>query len=356
MEGLLEEAKKHEIKEVHERQYTPKILVIGAGGAGNNSINRLHKMDIRGARTLAINTDSLHLEAIEVPNKLLVGADITKGLGAGGVPEVGKKCAESSKGDIKRAIGQNDLVFLTAGMGGGTGTGTSPVIAKIAAEEGAMVVGIVSTPFNVERKRVQIAEKGIQELSRYANTVIILENEKLLKFCPDLPIDQAFGVMDEIICQSVKGLSETITQPSLINLDFADVKTIMKAGGTSCMLWGEAVRNGNTAIVKRVVDAALNRPLLEIDQKEATGALVHITGGPEMTLDEVHKITAGVTEGVSINGNVIFGARVVPEMDGKIKVMAIITGVHSPNIVGPTSKSRFVDFSPQITETVDWIR
>ncbi len=315
----------------------PQIVIVGCGGAGNNTINRIHKIGVKGATTIAINTDKIILDRTQADKKLLIGRTITRGLGAGGYPEVGKQCAELARGEIEEMLRGADLVFLTCGLGGGTGSGATPVVAEIAKKLGAIVVGMVSWPFNVERARLGKADEGLNHLRAKADSVVVLDNNRLLKFVPHLPIDQAFSVMDQLIAETVKGISETITQPSLINLDYADVRTIMNSGGVSIMLWGEA--NGQDKSQK-VVHEALNHPLLDVDYRGATGALIHITGGPDLSLREAQEVAQGITTGLDPNANVIWGARVLPDFEGRVRVMAIMTGVKSADILGPSSRSR----------------
>jgi cell division protein FtsZ len=232
-----------------------------------------------------------------------------------------------------------DLVFITAGMGGGTGTGTAPVVADVAKKHGAIVVGMVSTPFNVERARIIRGDEGLQKLRSRSDSVIVLDNNRLLKFVPNLPIDQAFSVMDQLIAETVKGISETITQPSLINLDYADVKAIMGEGGLAVMLWGEAkVSDGASAVVSE----ALNHPLLDVDYRGATGALIHITGGPDLTLKHAEEVAEGLTYELDAQANVIWGARVLPQFEGRCRVMAIMTGISAdaPSVAEPQQQTR----------------
>lgn len=308
-----------------------RIVVVGCGGAGNNTINRLHHMDVMGVETIAINTDKQDLDRVLADKKILVGRTITRGLGAGGNPDVGRRATEMARNTITEVLTGADLVFVTAGMGGGTGTGAAPVVASIAKELGAIVVGMVSTPFSVERSRAIKAEEGILALQDAADTVIVLDNNKLLDFAPNLPIGQAFSVMDQLIADTTKGISETITQPSLINLDYADVRTVMSRGGVAVMIVGES---NNRDRGQDVVQKALNNPLLDVDYRGATGALVHITGGPDMTLRDAEEVASALTYDLDNNADVIWGARIRDDYEGKLKVMAIMTGVKSPQIVG----------------------
>jgi len=315
----------------------PRIVIIGAGGAGNNTVNRLYNIGVDGAETIAINTDKQHLKMIEADTKILVGKSLTNGLGAGGDPSMGERATEMAQGTIKEVIGDADLVFVTAGMGGGTGTGAAPVCAKIAKEEGAIVVGMVSTPFNVERARTVKAEEGLEKLRNEADSIIVLDNNRLLDYVPNLPIGKAFSVMDQIIAETVKGISETITQPSLINLDYADMTSIMNQGGVAVMLVGETQDKNKT---EEVVKDAMNHPLLDVDYRGASGGLVHITGGPDLTLKEAEGIAQNITERLEASANVIWGARIQEEYKGKVRVMAIMTGVQSAQILGPTTQKQ----------------
>jgi cell division protein FtsZ len=327
----------------------PRIVIVGAGGAGNNTVNRLYNIGVDGAETIAINTDKQHLKMIEADTKILVGKSLTNGLGAGGDPSMGERATEMAQGTIKEVLGEADLVFVTAGMGGGTGTGAAPVVSKIAKEQGAIVVGMVSTPFNVERARTVKAEEGLEKLRNEADSIIVLDNNRLLDYVPNLPIGKAFSVMDQIIAETVKGISETITQPSLINLDYADMTSIMNQGGVAVMLVGETQDKNKT---KEVVNDAMNHPLLDVDYRGASGGLVHITGGPDLTLKEAEGIAQNITERLEASANVIWGARIQEEYKGKVRVMAIMTGVQSAQILGPTTQKQ-ADASRQAIEGLD---
>jgi len=315
----------------------PRIVIVGCGGAGNNTVNRLYNIGVDGADTIAINTDKQHLKMIEADTKVLVGKSLTNGLGAGGDPSMGERATEMAQGTIKEVLGDADLVFVTAGMGGGTGTGAAPVVSKIAKEQGAIVVGMVSTPFNVERARTVKAEEGLERLRNEADSIIVLDNNRLLDYVPNLPIGKAFSVMDQIIAETVKGISETITQPSLINLDYADMTAIMNQGGVAVMLVGETQDKNKT---DEVVKDAMNHPLLDVDYRGASGGLVHITGGPDLTLKEAEGIAENITERLDASANVIWGARIQENYKGKVRVMAIMTGVQSAQVLGPTTQKQ----------------
>lgn len=301
----------------------PRLLICGCGGSGNNTMNRITHLGVEGAVTVAINTDKQHLDHTRAMQKLLVGRHITRGLGAGGDPSMGRKCAEAGRDVISKIVHNADLVFITAGLGGGTGTGIAPVVADEAKRAGALVVAIVTTPFHVERRqRMERALEGLEQLRKTCDAVLVLDNNRLLHYVPNLPLDEAFSIMDQLIAEIVKGITETITLPSLINLDYADVRTIMEDGGVTMMLYGESDRGP-----EEVVHEAMNHPLLDIDVAGATGALIHVTGGPYMTLEQASQVVDLMTSRISSNANVIMGARQDPGFGDTIKVMAIITGV-----------------------------
>ncbi len=327
----------------------PRIVIVGCGGAGNNTVNRLYNIGVEGAETIALNTDKQHLKMIEADTKILVGKSLTNGLGAGGDPSMGERATEMAQGTIKEVLSGADLVFVTAGMGGGTGTGAAPVVSSIAKEEGAIVVGMVSTPFNVERARTVKAEEGLEKLRDEADSIIVLDNNRLLDYVPNLPIGKAFSVMDQIIAETVKGISETIIQPSLINLDYADMTSIMDQGGVAVMLVGETQEKNKT---EEVVKDAMNHPLLDVDYRGASGGLVHITGGPDLTLQEAEGIAQNITDRLEASANVIWGARIQEDYKGKVRVMAIMTGVQSAQVLGPTTQKQ-ADKSRQAIEGVE---
>ena len=301
----------------------PRLLICGCGGSGNNTMNRITHLGVEGAVTVAINTDKQHLDHTRAMQKLLVGRHITRGLGAGGDPSMGRKCAEAGRDVISKIVHNADLVFITAGLGGGTGTGIAPVVADEAKRAGALVVAIVTTPFHVERRqRMQRALEGLEQLRKTCDAVLVLDNNRLLHYVPNLPLDEAFSIMDQLIAEIVKGITETITLPSLINLDFADVRTIMEDGGVTMMLYGESDRGA-----EEVVHEAMNHPLLDIDVAGATGALIHVTGGSYMTLEQASQVVDLMTSRIAPDANVIWGARQDPGFGDTIKVMSIITGV-----------------------------
>lgn len=307
------------------------IKVIGAGGAGNNMVSWLYKRGIKGAEIIAVNTDKQHLQISEADKKFIIGRDVTRGLGCGGFPQKGAEAAQESLNELKTALHQADMVFVCAGMGGGTGTGSAPVIANIAKDTGAIVIGTVTMPFNIERARIEKAEFGLEQLRKHSDTVIVIDNNRLVQIAGNLPIQQAFAVANELVATMIKGIVETIAIPSLVNLDFADVRAIMTNGGVAAIGVGSS---DTTNRVDEAVKGALENPLLDINYEGATGALIHVIGGQDMTLEEINRIGELVTAEMDEDANVIWGARVDDSMKGKLMVMTIITGVNSPWIVG----------------------
>ncbi|MBI5346997.1 MAG: cell division protein FtsZ [Candidatus Aenigmarchaeota archaeon] len=308
-----------------------RILVLGAGGAGCNTVTRLSEIGICGANIIAFNTDAKHLSITKAEKKILIGKDLTRGLGAGGYPEIGKNAALESKSEIKEILKNVDLVFITCGLGGGTGTGAAPVVAKVAKEEGAIVIGAVTLPFKLEGARIVKAEEGLARLREVSDTVIVIENQKLLKFAGEMPLKKAFEVADDLIATMIKGITETISEPSLVNLDYADVRAVMKSGGVAAIGVGyaESQHRAQEAVAK-----ALNHPLLEVDYAGAKGALIQVIGGEDMKLDEIGVIGETVCKELDPESQVIWGARVIPKFEG-IQVITIVTGVKSPYILGP---------------------
>ena len=307
------------------------IKVIGVGGAGSNMVSWLYKKGIKGAEIIACNTDKQHLDISSADKKFLIGREITRGLGCGGFPNKGAEAAQESIQQIKEVTKSTDMAFVCAGMGGGTGTGAAPIIAQVVKDSGAIVIGTVTMPFNIERARIDKAEFGLQQLRQVSDTVIVIDNNRLVQIAGNLPVQQAFAVANELIATMIRGIVETIAVPSLVNLDYADVKAIMSNGGVAAIGVGAS---DTTNKVEEAVKGALSNPLLEISYKGATGALIHIEGGPDMTLDEVSRVGELVTENLDPDANVIWGARISDEMKGKLTVMTIVTGVRSPWILG----------------------
>ena len=307
------------------------IKVIGIGGAGCNAVSWLYRKGIKGAEIIAINTDKQHLDITSADKKILIGRNLTKGLGCGGFLEKGRESAKESIQELKEALKSVDMVFVCAGEGGGTGTGAAPVVAEIAKEMGAIVIGTVTMPFDIERARVDKAEFGLQQLRQVSDTVIVIDNNLLVKIAGNLPVQQAFAVANELISTMIKGIVETIAIPSLVNLDYADVKAIMANGDVSVIGVGESDSEHR---VEEATKRALTNPLLDVSYEGATGALIHVTGGSDLTLEEVNRIGEVVTDALDPDANVIWGARIDESMTGKLRIMTIITGVNSPFILG----------------------
>ncbi|MEM0094521.1 MAG: cell division protein FtsZ [Candidatus Micrarchaeaceae archaeon] len=309
-----------------------KIVTLGAGGAGNNTINRLLKVGVKGTDLVAVNTDAQHFKIIDDRiKKVLIGKSITRGLGAGGDPAIGAKAAEVDRQVLEEVLSGAQLVFLCAGMGGGTGTGALPVIAQIAKEQGAIVVSMVTYPFDLERIRKVKAEEGIQQLRKYSDSVIILDNNRLVKLVPNLPMNDAFAVADDILAKAIGGLVWTITQPSLINIDFADVRAIMGNGDVGFISVGTGKGNEKVAAA---AEAVLKNKLLDVDFENAKGALVHISGASDLTLGDAIKAGEMITERMDPNANVKWGARIIPGYEGQLEIVAIVTGVSGASILG----------------------
>lgn len=317
---------------------TTTIKVVGCGGAGTNTISRCFSEGINGADLIAVNTDAQHLLLTQSPYKILIGRHLTRGLGAGSLPQIGEEAAKESEQDIRDAIVPSDMVFVTCGLGGGTGTGCAPIVAQIAREAGALTIGVVTLPFCVEGQvRMDNAESGLRRLREVCDTVIVIPNDKLLDIVPNLALNAAFKVADEVLMRSIKGITEMITMPGLVNLDFADLKTVMKRGGVALIGLGEA--EGDNKAVDAITEA-LNSPLLEVDITEATGALVNVTGGTDMTLREAQKVVEEIYAKIDKNARIIWGTTIDPSMKKSIRAMLVVTGVKSKQIMGPTPRSR----------------
>lgn len=309
------------------------IKVVGAGGAGSNTLDRLMEMGIHGGDVIAVNTDALDLLYTKTPTKILIGASITGGIGAGNNPEIGEKCAEADAKKIAEVLTGADMVFVTCGLGGGTGTGALPVIAEIAKEQNALTIGVVTLPFTVEgRVRARNALTGLKKLRKYTDTVIVIPNDRLLEIAPNLPLNAAFKVADELLANAVKGITEMVTKPGLINLDFADVKAIMSGGGTALIGMGSSTKDTPMEDRSREsVEKALKSPLLDTDISTATGALVNVIGSRDMTLEESEEIVRIVSESISPNAAIIWGAQIDDSLDRNIiKTLIILSGVRTP--------------------------
>jgi cell division protein FtsZ len=309
-----------------------EIRVIGVGGSGCNTISRMFEEGIEGAELIALNTDVQHLYYTKANKRLLVGKRRTRGLGAGSLPQVGEEAARENEDEIKQIVEGADLVFVTCGLGGGTGTGGAPIIAEAAQETGALTIAVVTFPFSSEGAiRRSNAEAGLDRLREVTDTVIVIPNDRLLEVVPNYPMQLAFKVSDEILMRAVKGITELITKPALINLDFADVRTVMEKGGVAMIGLGEASGEDKAS---ESVRKALKSPLLEVDISGARAALVNVTGGPDMTIEEAESIVEEIYSKVDPDARIIWGAMVDPELENTMRTMLIVTGVKSPQILG----------------------
>jgi len=320
-----------ELEELVKRQKTG-IVVIGCGGGGNNTINRISEVGIMGAKIVAVNTDAQDLLYCQADKKILIGKELTRGMGAGGNPKVGEESAHEQEAEIKKAVAGSDMIFITCGMGGGTGTGSAPVVAEVAKKTNALVVGIVTVPFTMEGgRRYENAIIGLENLEKHVDTLIVIPNDKLLELAPDLPIHTAFKVADEILTNAVKGIAELITKPGLVNLDFADIKAVMNSGGVALIGVGES-DSENRAIES--VEKAIENPLLDVDITGAKGALINVSGGASMTLSEARSVVETVSSRLDASAKIIWGAQIDEELNKSLRVMLIVTGVKSSQIFG----------------------
>jgi len=314
-------------------QQRASIKVIGSGGGGNNTINRINEVGIAGSETIAVNTDAQDLLYTNARKKLLIGRDLTHGLGAGSDPKIGEEAARESEHEIKNMLQGADMVFITCGLGGGTGTGSAPVIADVAKKLGALTIGIVTIPFTMEgNRRYENAMIGLEKMESIVDTLIVIPNDKLLELAPDLPMQTAFKVADEILTNAVKGIAELVTRAGLVNLDFADIKTVMNKGGVALIGVGESDTD-NRAV--EAVEKAITNPLLDVDISNANGALINVCGGPDMTLDEARKVVETVSEKLNEDARIIWGAQIYEDLEKTIRTMLIVTGVRSTQIFGP---------------------
>jgi len=313
-----------------------EILVIGCGGGGSNTISRMMEEGIHGAKLIAMNTDAQHLIRTHADQRILLGRQRTRGLGAGSIPQIGEEAALENEQEIRAVVSGCDMVFITVGLGGGTGTGVAPVVAKAAREEGALTIAIVTLPFGAEGAiRMENAEAGLERLRDVADTVIVVPNDKLLEVVPKLPLYAAFKVADEVLMRAVKGITELITMPGLVNLDFADVRTVMERGGVAMIGMGESDSEDKAA---DSVKKAIRSPLLDVDISGATAALVNVVGGPDMTMEEAEGVVQEVYNRVDPNARIIWGAQIDPAMEDKMRTLLVVTGVRSPQIYGRNEK------------------
>ncbi len=311
-----------------------KILIVGLGGGGSNTINRLYDEGIHGAELIAANTDAQHLYEVRAHRKILLGRNSTRGLGAGARPEMGEKAAMDSMDRFKEILEGADIVFLTCGLGGGTGTGSIGPVARMAKERGALTISILTTPFSAEgQSRAKNAQYGIRKLKSYSDTVITIPNDKLLHLVPRLSLNKAFKVADEVLMRSIKGLTEMITKPGLVNLDYNDLKTVMEGAGLAMIGMGESEAGGDRRAIE-AIEQAINSPLLDVDISSATGALINVMGGNDMSVREAEMVAEEIEKRISPDAKIIWGCNVDPTIDKKMRVMLVATGIKSNQITG----------------------
>jgi len=321
-----------------EQHSLPKIMVIGVGGSGCSTVQRLNALGVNGAYGLvAVNTDKQELSIIdESLIKVLIGKSITQGMGTKGAVDKGAKSAENSRNALEKIVEGSSLIFLTTGMGGGTGTGAASIIADVAKQSGAVVCSIVTYPFDLERSRVLKAEDGIVELSEKSDSVIVINNNRLVEIVPGLAVNDAFKVVDELVAKTIKGVIETISQPSLINLSFTDLKAALSNKGVGLMAFGEA--SGVSDRVGEIVQDLLAHTFLDVEVSEAKGLLVQVTGGSDLTIAEAKAIGELLSQRISPEASVAWSARIDPEFENKVEAIALFAGVSSPFRAGRFEK------------------
>ena len=327
------------------------ITVVGCGGAGSNTIDRMFEEGIHGAKLVAANTDVQHLVDIQSDEKILMGEDKTGGRGAGSLPQVGEEAALETQEEIYESIEGSDMVFVTAGLGGGTGTGAAPVVAKAAREAGALTISIVTTPFTAEGEvRRTNAEAGLERLRDVSDTVIVVPNDRLLDSVGKLPVRQAFKVSDEVLMRSVKGITELITKPGLVNLDFADVRTVMERGGVAMIGLGESDSENKA---QDSVKSALRSPLLDVDISGANSALVNVTGGSDMSIEEAEGVVEEIYDRIDPDARIIWGTSIDENLEGSMRTMIVVTGVESPQIYGRNEEAQSA--ARQSIQDIDYV-
>ncbi|WP_324758648.1 cell division protein FtsZ [Haloarcula montana] len=330
-----------------------KITVVGCGGAGGNTVTRMTEEGIHGAKLVAANTDAQHLaDEVEADTKILIGKKRTGGRGAGSVPKIGEEAAQENIEDIQLAIDGSDMVFVTAGLGGGTGTGAAPVVAQAAQEAGALTISIVTIPFTAEGERRRAnADAGLERLRSVSDTVIVVPNDRLLDYAPSMPLQDAFKICDRVLMRSVKGMTELITKPGLVNVDFADVRTIMENGGVAMIGLGESDSENKA---QDSIRSALRSPLLDVEFDGANSALVNVVGGPDMSIEEAEGVVEEIYDRIDPDARIIWGASVNNEFDGKMETMIVVTGVESPQIYGQ-GEAQEERASQQLGEDIDYV-
>ncbi len=341
-----------ELAEVVEDLET-KITVVGCGGAGGNTVTRMTEEGIHGAKLVAANTDAQHLaDEVEADTKILIGKKRTGGRGAGSVPKIGEEAAQENIEDIQQSIDGSDMVFVTAGLGGGTGTGAAPVVAQAAQDSGALTISIVTIPFTAEGERRRAnADAGLERLRSVSDTVIVVPNDRLLDYAPSMPLQDAFKICDRVLMRSVKGMTELITKPGLVNVDFADVRTIMENGGVAMIGLGESDSENKA---QDSIRSALRSPLLDVEFDGANSALVNVVGGPDMSIEEAEGVVEEIYDRIDPDARIIWGASVNQEFEGKMETMIVVTGVESPQIYGK-SEAQEERAAQQLGDDIDYV-
>jgi cell division protein FtsZ len=330
-----------------------KITVVGCGGAGGNTVTRMMEEGIHGAKLVAANTDAQHLaDEVDADTKILIGKKRTGGRGAGSVPKIGEEAAQENIEDIQQSIDGSDMVFVTAGLGGGTGTGAAPVVAQAAQEAGALTISIVTIPFTAEGERRRAnADAGLERLRSVSDTVIVVPNDRLLDYAPSMPLQDAFKICDRVLMRSVKGMTELITKPGLVNVDFADVRTIMENGGVAMIGLGESDSENKA---QDSIRSALRSPLLDVEFDGANSALVNVVGGPDMSIEEAEGVVEEIYDRIDPDARIIWGASVNNDFEGKMETMIVVTGVESPQIYGK-SEAEEERAAQQIGDDIDYV-
>jgi cell division protein FtsZ len=330
-----------------------KITVVGCGGAGGNTVTRMTEEGIHGAKLVAANTDAQHLaDEVDADTKILMGKKRTGGRGAGSVPKIGEEAAQENIEDIQQSIDGSDMVFVTAGLGGGTGTGAAPVVAQAAQESGALTISIVTIPFTAEGERRRAnADAGLERLRAVSDTVIVVPNDRLLDYAPSMPLQDAFKICDRVLMRSVKGMTELITKPGLVNVDFADVRTIMENGGVAMIGLGESDSENKA---QDSIRSALRSPLLDVEFDGANSALVNVVGGPDMSIEEAEGVVEEIYDRIDPDARIIWGASVNQEFEGKMETMIVVTGVESPQIYGK-SEAEAERAAKELGDDIDYV-
>ncbi|MDO8428386.1 MAG: cell division protein FtsZ [Candidatus Diapherotrites archaeon] len=349
-------AQDHETLEKILIESQPRIRVVGVGGGGSNTVQRMHEVGIIGAETFALNTDAQDLIHTQADRKILIGKQLTRGLGAGSDPQVGEASARESLNELGELLKDSDLIFITCGLGGGTGTGAAPVVAEMGKELGALTIGVVTLPFTVEgRTRMENAFAGLQRMQEMVDTLIVIPNDKILEIAPDLPVNAAFKVADEVLTNAVKGITEMVTKPGLINLDFADLRTILRRGGVAMIGLGESrTQEASEARALEAVENALTSPLLDVDISHARRALINVIGGTDMTLREAEMIVETVSSKIDDNAHIIWGAMTDDSAPkSQIQAMVVVAGGRLPYLDSGKASGKFpkdIDLGIEFTE------